>query len=224
MDTLGFEPRAFRMRSGCDTTTPCALLTYAPHTLGRCQISQRRACNAMLCASVCKLSDVVAAFSDLSVGLCCSLVCVVLTRARAITFAEEWNAARIVRDTEYTHTHTHTHTHTYTHTYTYTHTHAHTHKGAPTHAYKSGHPMQMVGYVTHTMVGTNGIGKRASCADSTNEFWGNTNRGNGCRGYWVEKGFTSYGMLRTDAWDSVHIGRDISNKCLDIAGRGVGDA
>ena len=26
MDTLGFEPRAFRMRSGCDTTTPCARL------------------------------------------------------------------------------------------------------------------------------------------------------------------------------------------------------
>ena len=25
LDTLGFEPRAFRMRSGCDTTTPCAL-------------------------------------------------------------------------------------------------------------------------------------------------------------------------------------------------------
>ena len=25
MDTLGFEPRAFRMRSGCDATTPCAL-------------------------------------------------------------------------------------------------------------------------------------------------------------------------------------------------------
>ena len=25
MDTLGFEPRAFHMRSGCDTTTPCAL-------------------------------------------------------------------------------------------------------------------------------------------------------------------------------------------------------
>ena len=25
MDTLRFEPRAFRMRSGCDTTTPCAL-------------------------------------------------------------------------------------------------------------------------------------------------------------------------------------------------------
>ena len=24
VDTLGFEPRAFRMRSGCDTTTPCA--------------------------------------------------------------------------------------------------------------------------------------------------------------------------------------------------------
>ena len=25
MDTLGFEPRAFRMRSGFDTTTRCAL-------------------------------------------------------------------------------------------------------------------------------------------------------------------------------------------------------
>ena len=24
VDTLGIEPRAFRMRSGCDTTTPCA--------------------------------------------------------------------------------------------------------------------------------------------------------------------------------------------------------
>ena len=24
LDTLGFEPRAFRMRSGCDATTPCA--------------------------------------------------------------------------------------------------------------------------------------------------------------------------------------------------------
>ena len=29
MDTLGFEPRAFRMRSGCDTTTPCALCISA---------------------------------------------------------------------------------------------------------------------------------------------------------------------------------------------------
>ena len=25
LDTLGFEPRAFHMRSGCDATTPCAL-------------------------------------------------------------------------------------------------------------------------------------------------------------------------------------------------------
>ena len=25
VDTLGIEPRAFRMRTGCDTTTPCAL-------------------------------------------------------------------------------------------------------------------------------------------------------------------------------------------------------
>jgi hypothetical protein len=28
MDTLGFEHRAFRMRSGCDTTTPCAPLSF----------------------------------------------------------------------------------------------------------------------------------------------------------------------------------------------------
>ena len=28
MDTLGFEPRAFRMQSGCDATTPCALMLY----------------------------------------------------------------------------------------------------------------------------------------------------------------------------------------------------
>ena len=28
MDTLGFEPSAFRMRSGCDTTTPCARLAF----------------------------------------------------------------------------------------------------------------------------------------------------------------------------------------------------
>jgi hypothetical protein len=26
VDTLGFEPRAFRMRSKCDTITPCAHL------------------------------------------------------------------------------------------------------------------------------------------------------------------------------------------------------
>ena len=32
MDTLGFEPRAFRMRSGCDATTPCAPWNQsAPH-------------------------------------------------------------------------------------------------------------------------------------------------------------------------------------------------
>ena len=38
MDTLGFEPRAFRMRSGCDTTTPCAPCSIAQ--LGGC-ISHR---------------------------------------------------------------------------------------------------------------------------------------------------------------------------------------
>ena len=32
MDTLGFEPRAFRMRSGCDTTTPCALKDFRSPT------------------------------------------------------------------------------------------------------------------------------------------------------------------------------------------------
>ena len=31
MDTLGFEPRAFRMGSGCDTTTPCAELMMKIH-------------------------------------------------------------------------------------------------------------------------------------------------------------------------------------------------
>ena len=30
VDTLGIEPRAFRMRSGCDATTPCA-----PYLQGR---------------------------------------------------------------------------------------------------------------------------------------------------------------------------------------------
>ena len=30
MDTLGIEPRAFRMRSGCDTTTPCARQPATP--------------------------------------------------------------------------------------------------------------------------------------------------------------------------------------------------
>ena len=32
MDTLGIEPRAFRMRSGCDTTTPCALDRFKQNT------------------------------------------------------------------------------------------------------------------------------------------------------------------------------------------------
>ena len=36
VDTLGIEPRAFRMQSGCDTTTPCALCSscnQAEHVL-----------------------------------------------------------------------------------------------------------------------------------------------------------------------------------------------
>ena len=32
MDTLGFEPRAFRMQSGCDAATPCARLLPAAHS------------------------------------------------------------------------------------------------------------------------------------------------------------------------------------------------
>ena len=44
MDTQGFEPRAFRMRSGCDTTTPCALASTAPkhvtlHIVCDCYVS-----------------------------------------------------------------------------------------------------------------------------------------------------------------------------------------
>ena len=35
MDTLGFEPRAFRMRGGCDTTTPCA--PFASEQQERCR-------------------------------------------------------------------------------------------------------------------------------------------------------------------------------------------
>jgi len=31
MDTLGLEPRASRMLSGCDTTTPCALAEHCHH-------------------------------------------------------------------------------------------------------------------------------------------------------------------------------------------------
>ena len=36
MDTLGFEPRAFRMRSGCDTTTPCARLATVTIQMRKC--------------------------------------------------------------------------------------------------------------------------------------------------------------------------------------------
>ena len=39
MDTLGFEPRAFRMRSGCDTTTPCALDHSGAYLFGLQDIS-----------------------------------------------------------------------------------------------------------------------------------------------------------------------------------------
>ena len=42
MDTLGFEPRAFRMRSGCDTTTPCALGDCVVPSRGACVTASRR--------------------------------------------------------------------------------------------------------------------------------------------------------------------------------------
>ena len=42
LDTLGFEPRAFRIRSGCDTTTPCALEACA----NRCHMTMLQ-CGAL---------------------------------------------------------------------------------------------------------------------------------------------------------------------------------
>ena len=36
MDTLGIEPRASRMLSGCDTTTPCALGRSLTMSMGMC--------------------------------------------------------------------------------------------------------------------------------------------------------------------------------------------
>ena len=38
MDTLGFEPRAFRMRSGCDATTPCAPGRHFAESLYRAEM------------------------------------------------------------------------------------------------------------------------------------------------------------------------------------------
>ena len=48
MDTLGFEPRAFRMRSGCDATTPCALdlqYTKLGHVLTSTQLTYTKSFN-----------------------------------------------------------------------------------------------------------------------------------------------------------------------------------
>ena len=39
MDTLGIEPRALRMRSGCDTTTPCALEMMKQNSRVFCRIT-----------------------------------------------------------------------------------------------------------------------------------------------------------------------------------------
>ena len=46
MDTLGIEPRASRMLSGCDTTTPCAHLTFASG-FGCCLLCWSRGLNWM---------------------------------------------------------------------------------------------------------------------------------------------------------------------------------
>ena len=64
MDTLGFEPRAFRMRSGCDTTTPCALMLarerlvykFLPDRLvQKMAKSEHRACHASTGVPVARL-------------------------------------------------------------------------------------------------------------------------------------------------------------------------
>ena len=47
MDTLGFEPRAFRMRSGCDTTTPCAPERSGRQALRRCVLHACKAHTAL---------------------------------------------------------------------------------------------------------------------------------------------------------------------------------
>ena len=44
MDTLGIEPRASRMLSGCDTTTPCAQLLLHDFCLPEIQASALKAC------------------------------------------------------------------------------------------------------------------------------------------------------------------------------------
>ena len=64
MDTLGFEPRAFRMRSGCDTTTPCARAKILVQTSilevcdfsflivsGPCRIATSDATHTLACGS-----------------------------------------------------------------------------------------------------------------------------------------------------------------------------
>ena len=52
LDTLGFEPRAFRMRSGCDTTTPCAHLSICAKKTkfasGRPQTPANRDCALLM--------------------------------------------------------------------------------------------------------------------------------------------------------------------------------
>ena len=62
MDTLGIEPRAFRMRSGCDTTTPCAQHSQLACMLARevkstGQSDARGRSMGAWCPVVCRLVD-----------------------------------------------------------------------------------------------------------------------------------------------------------------------
>ena len=73
MDTLGFEPRAFRVRSGCDATTPCALeglVAGSNWLLPGCSKPARR----LLLVSSCLLFAVCCLLCCLWFGVCCLLL------------------------------------------------------------------------------------------------------------------------------------------------------
>jgi hypothetical protein len=53
MDTLGIEPRASRMLSGCDTTTPCAPMLLREGRLLHAQCPLCAVVRACVCVCVC---------------------------------------------------------------------------------------------------------------------------------------------------------------------------
>ena len=65
LDTLGFEPRAFRMRSGCDTTTPCALESKYAENKEHAKI-QRGVVRAAARAAACHIHCCVVRISNLA--------------------------------------------------------------------------------------------------------------------------------------------------------------